>query len=116
MLDFTVKPVSGRLSMSHGAANSLRNNILLSLHIKRGSIITQPSFGSDLHTIKTLSDSNVALAKVLAENALKWLVEKQRVKTISVAVSVHENTLVIGVTVERKAEPPRYCETYFRVA
>lgn len=116
MLDSALKTVNGRLVMVPEPADSLGNNILLSLHIKRGTIITCKSFGSDLHTIKTLSASNVELAKVLASDALAWLVAKRRVKSITVTAFAQGDFLAIGVSAVRQNFPPKYYETYFKVA
>ena len=75
-MDFALTPgPNGQLRMSLDAASDIRNNILLSLHVKRGSFFLDKEFGSRLYEIQSLSLSDIALAQQYATECLAWLIK-----------------------------------------
>ena len=62
---------------------SLKNNMLLSLYIKKGSLFFNLDFGSRLQEIKKLTDAAVDLARMYADSALQWMVLTGRLKSVS---------------------------------
>jgi hypothetical protein len=60
---------SGQAAMSFGCTDSLANNLLLSLSVKKGSFFLDPGFGSRLHEISTTSENDLQLSIKYAEEA-----------------------------------------------
>jgi len=63
-------------------ANNILNNIFLSIMIERGSFFFNTDFGSRLHLLKKMTDRNVALAKSYIDEALQWILDTGKAKTI----------------------------------
>lgn len=79
MKDFKLTINGQSAVMDLEAADSLPNNIWLSLHIARGVFFIKPDFGSRLHTLKKITDNNLRLAEAYCTEALQWLVTTGRI-------------------------------------
>ncbi len=121
-MDHYIKTDStGHLQMTFGISEGLRSNFYLSLHIKKGTWFHDPNFGSLLHEIKTLTESDLNLAKSYAFDALKWMIDIGKLKSINVETSVDQSllsgskTLKISISAVDSLYRPIKYETYFRV-
>jgi len=105
---------NGQPSMSLEPARDMRNNVLLSLHVRKGSFFQNLEFGSSLHEIKTLTDANVRLAKQYAEEALGWIAKVPKVEGLKVTTRADSGRLEI--VIEYKALGVQgQITTHFRV-
>lgn len=86
MVDFALTGQLGRCTMSLRADNSLANNVLLSFLVRRGSFFLLPLFGSRLYLIRKITASNLELCRDYAVEALQWLIDCGRLKSINVLV------------------------------
>jgi phage gp46-like protein len=106
----------GRPQASLGSADELHNAILLSLHVRRGSFFLNPDFGSRLHEIHTLSDSDIALARQYVVECLEWLKTINRVSNIDVsAMSVRGGKLNLVIVLSRNNRTDIIYETFYKV-
>ncbi|MCL2689074.1 MAG: hypothetical protein FWE57_04405 [Chitinispirillia bacterium] len=78
---------NGQPQISLETADMLLNAVLLSLHIRRGSWFLNPNFGSRLHEVRTLPDSEIALAQEYATESLQWLRQIKRARDIDAEVT-----------------------------
>jgi phage gp46-like protein len=82
---------------------SLKDDIWLSLQIRRGSFYQRPDRGSEFHTIKKATTGVPARAEAMAKRALQWLVEAGRISAatpiIVSAALVTEHRLQLDVRV-----------------
>jgi phage gp46-like protein len=106
----------GRLLAALAPPDSLQNAVLLSLCVRRGAWFFNPDFGSRLHEITTLSESNVALARQYAAECLAWLTALGLIDAINVAAArASGGRLKLTVTLRRASAPDVAYETFFRV-
>ena len=68
--------------------DSIYNNIFLSIHTKKGSQFWNPTFGSELHTIKKSSGDSANRARDMVVASTKWMTDSDIVKEIDVLVVV----------------------------
>lgn len=90
MVDFELTTTESGLEFSFAQGDALRNNVLLSLLVQRGTLISATWFGSRLHTILYVAPQSVELARDYCQQALRWLIDLQRV--VSVEVTVEADT------------------------
>lgn len=84
-MDFLLTPdLNGKLQMSFDAVFDCRNNMYLSLHIKKGSQFFDKNYGSRLHEIKSNLDSSLRLAETFIVEALQWMVKIGKLKSFEV--------------------------------
>ena len=115
-MDFALTPgPNGQLRMSLDAASDMRNNILLSLHVKKGAFFLDPDFGSRLHEVQSLSVADIALAQQYAAESLAWLIKIGRAKTVSISAAREGIYLRLNIVVVRSDNSPASYETYYRV-
>lgn len=76
----------GRSELSWDKSQDIGNNIYYSIHIKKGTLFNDPNFGLDLKDIKKITVNNIVLIKQRIENALKWILDLGRAKSILVKV------------------------------
>ena len=74
--------------MGFAKADSLFNNIFLSLHVRRGDWWLLPEFGSRLHLLRKNTSSDKA--KEYIKEALAWLKTAGRIEELSVDVAIAE--------------------------
>lgn len=98
-MDFKLEMDSiGRPVFTYETTNSILNEIILSMMIKARSVETDdrgipvfpggwfldPTFGSNLYEIKTITDQSINLAAEYTRQALKWLLAAGMAKNIDV--------------------------------
>lgn len=93
---------AGELKMTQDIALDTRNNVLLSLNIKKGSYFHKPDFGSDLHNIKSTTDNDVQLAKQRAASAIKWMVDAQKISNVKIDAQKITHGITLVITYEEK--------------
>lgn len=100
MKDFQIDPIKKDYTVTGGQyalTDSLRNNIYLSLSIRKGSWAFAPGFGSKLHLLereKALNRTTIKATEYCKE-ALQWIIDKGRAEKIEViAVLDKENTRI----------------------
>ena len=86
MKDFNINLTSGLAEMTFDQADSMWNNIYISLTMKQGSFFAAPEFGSKLYTLTRAkntprTEQNV---KDYCKQALQWLMTTGRATSISV--------------------------------
>jgi len=114
-MDFSVaQSQNDHLYMSLECVRDIRNNILLSLHIQKGSFFQNLEFGSRLYELKRLTDSTTRLAKQYAEDALSWITESGKVEEIEVSVQADGDKLLLSVKY-RALGVQGLISTHFRV-
>jgi len=75
---------NGNADMTWDKADNIMNNIFLSLRIKKGSFFQNKDFGSRLHTLKKNLPQVAALGEEYAREALQWILDIGRAKTIEI--------------------------------
>lgn len=103
-LDHMLSIDSGQPVMSFGCTDSLANNLLLSLTVKKGSFFLDPGFGSRLHEISTTSEFDVQLSIKHAEDATSWLVRTKKVISIQVSAERGQNWIEMKLRVDKNSE------------
>ncbi len=86
MKDFNINLAQGIPQMTFDIADSMWNNIYLSLTIKQGSFFAAPEFGSKLYTLTRAKNTAQTEQKVkdYCKQALQWLLDTKRALTISI--------------------------------
>ncbi len=83
------------------SADDMMNNVYLSLMIKKGSDIDDPTFGMEDIPRKAVASLPV-IAKEKAQTALQWLIDTGRADSIDVEAALDDSTetprLIIQVT------------------
>lgn len=92
-MDFRIDMNAGTPVMTFEKATDIRNNILLSLTVRRGSWFQNPDFGSRLHLLERSKNTprTSQLAIDYAKEALRWLIDTGKAKSID--VSAERNAL-----------------------
>lgn len=83
-MDFKIETASGRAEMIFDKADTIMNNIYLSLTIAKGSFFLDPEFGHRFNEVKKNTAGAPAQVKEYAKEALKWLLETGRAKKIEI--------------------------------
>jgi phage gp46-like protein len=82
-MDFQIDILAGQPGMTWTKATDIRNNVILSLLIRRGDWWFNPNFG-----MRPLPKKNTARAEALVESyaleALQWLLDTGRARKIEV--------------------------------
>jgi phage gp46-like protein len=105
----------GNLMMSFDASNDIRNNILLSLHIKKGSFFLDPNFGSRDHEIKSTTQSDINLAIAYGKEALQWMQTANKVSKIEISAYSIKDKIYREITVTLPNGKIENYTTFFRV-
>ena len=86
-MDFSiVEGSNGNPEVSWEKPTNIATNIYTSLMIKKGSLFNTPSFGLDLSDIKKVTATNIKLIETRLRDALQWLIDIGKAKTINVIV------------------------------
>jgi phage gp46-like protein len=87
MPDFALAIDGTNADLTWDDADSLANNVWLSLMVKKGSFFARPSFGSLLWSMQPgkLTPDKPALAEQYAKDALQWLLDLDRVTSVVTA-------------------------------
>jgi len=93
-MDFAIAIVQVSLagSMTWEECTTIANNVFLSLSVERGSFFHRPGFGLRKRARMKNTESTAALIRSDYKEALQWLVDTGRAR--SVAVSVQRDVLV----------------------
>lgn len=85
-MDFEIETARGQGLMTLNPAESIMNNIFLSLEIPQGSCFWDPEFGSRLHELKRSKNTErtAELSRQYCEEALQWIIDAGRAKSIEV--------------------------------
>jgi phage gp46-like protein len=94
-MDFKIDIKQGRGQMTFEKVDDIRNNIYLSLMVRRGSFFQNPNFGSRLHELFRAknTDKTAALAKEYCKEALQWLIDTGRATEINISTEKDPNEL-----------------------
>lgn len=92
-MDFRIDMVEGHPVMTLEKSPDIRNNVLLSLLVEQGAWFFNPRFGSRLHLLRRekLTPRVVDLAVSYAKEALQWLVDCGRARSIEVEAEADRN-------------------------
>ena len=97
-MDYLIKIDSmNKPQMTFNAANSIVNNIILSLAVKKGAFFLDPDFGSRLFEIKTASDQNILLAQRYAKDALVWLIKIDKLSSVDVSAKKISDGIILHI-------------------
>lgn len=83
-MDFSIVTANGKADMSWNPADSLKNNVWLSLNIRRGSFFAAMDFGMRKPPGKNTPKAE-ALVKEYAQEALQWMLNTGRATEIEVS-------------------------------
>lgn len=92
-MDFQITTENGLGEMTFTKADSVLNNIYLSLEVEKGSFFQNPEFGSRLNILKRekLTDRTISLAKEYVKESLQWLLDIGRVTQIETEAERNTN-------------------------
>lgn len=85
-MDYKIEISGTTADMTFEKAETIMNNVYLSLMIQRGSFFQNPDFGSRLHLLqrgKNTANTEL-LAKEYCKEALQWLIEAGKADKIEV--------------------------------
>ena len=87
MKDFNINLTQGLPQMTFDIADSMWNNVYLSLTIKQGSFFAAPEFGSKLYTLARAKNTTRTEQKVkdFCKQALQWLLDTKRATSIAIS-------------------------------
>ncbi len=85
-MDFAIDMGGGLGEMTFGKPEDIRNNVFLSLVVRKGSFFQNPSFGSRLHLLKRAKNTakTAQLAVEYAKEALQWLLDTDKARKVEV--------------------------------
>lgn len=105
-MDYSIVTAAGAGEMTFDKATNLFNNVYLSLMIRQGSWFYNPQFGSRLHLLTKNVPRVAALAEEYAREALQWLLDTGRVRSIEVSgerdLTQNLNRFKLAVSVTQK--------------
>ena len=87
MIDFAIVTDGITGQMTFDPASTIMNNIWLSLVIKKGSFFQNPDFGSRLHLLRRMknTEKTAALAVDYCREALQWLLDTDRATSMDIS-------------------------------
>ena len=107
-MDFKIEidNTTGLAAMTFDKADTIMNNVWLSLTVQRGSFFANPGFGSRLHLLKRakLSAATARLAEDYCREALQWMLDSGKATAISVTAerdrtqNINRLKLLVDVT------------------
>lgn len=95
-MDFLLETDNGHVVMSFNSVNDVRNNIILSLIVKRGSFFVDPNFGSQLHVLKNNSPESCNLAESYCKDAVKWMIKIGKLIQFDVSATPFKNGIQLN--------------------
>ncbi len=113
---------TGMAAMTYEKADTIMNNIWLSLMVKRGSFFANTEFGSRLHLLQRYknTDATARLAIDYCKEALQWMLDSGKARKIEVFSerdrSQNLNRLKLLVKVTPANGPVVPFETFIPVA
>jgi phage gp46-like protein len=119
MKDFLLEFGGGRADIGFEFADSLKNNVWLSIHIKRSELFWAPWFGSRLHEITKITTQSLLMAEAYVRDCLRWLIEMERIETIVSVTAQRDayiyNRIVFVVSLKKKDEITLEYEIFYSV-
>lgn len=85
-MDFSITIQEGRAQMTFAPASGIFNNIYLSLAVEKGSFFHNPGFGLRRRDRLKNTEATAALIRHDYLDALQWLVDTGRARSVDVAV------------------------------
>ncbi|MBI5598661.1 MAG: phage GP46 family protein [Deltaproteobacteria bacterium] len=118
MNDFIIDPYTKDYTVSKGQyalTTDIRNNIYLSLTIRRGSWPFNPEFGSRLYLLEREKsvDRVAKKAKEYCDEALKWIIDKDRAESIEVTTELDKANSRLKCLIEAKSNGETITQTIF---
>lgn len=92
-MDFTITPTSGLGSLVLDKATDIRTDIYNTLNIDKGKFFQNPNFGNELYKIKKITAQHLNLAQQYIQEALAWLLQVGRARTIDVIVEADDTDI-----------------------
>lgn len=83
-MDFAIAIQDGQPLMTLEKADTIFNNVYLSLVVQRGAWFQNPAFGSRLHLLKKNVPRSASLAEEYAREALQWLLDTGKATQIEI--------------------------------
>ena len=83
-MDFAIAIQDGQPLMTMEKADTIFNNVYLSLVVKRGAWFQNPTFGSRLHLLTKNVPRAAALAEEYPREALQWLLDTGKATHIDI--------------------------------
>ena len=99
-MDYTITLNGGAAVMSYDKTTDIRNNLYLSLAIKKGSWWAAPEFGLRDRGRMKITEQSLRLLRGDCLEALQWLLDSGRAKSVEVLVMRDDqvmNRVRIGV-------------------
>ncbi len=114
-MDFsiTIDNSTGMAQMTFGKAETMMNNVWLSLMVQRGSFFANPDFGSRLYLLRRakLTLATIRMAEDYCKEALQWLLDSGKASAVAVTAqrdtteSIYRLKLLVEVTPTSGEEP-----------
>lgn len=102
-MDFAIAMVDGLPVVSFDKADTYFNNVLLSWIVPQGSLFAAPAFGHRFGELKKAVPRIEALAEALGREALQWMLDSGRARSIEVTArrddTTHTRRLVLNARV-----------------
>jgi phage gp46-like protein len=90
-MDFLLETDGGQVFMTFNSVDNIRNNILLSLIVRKGTFFLDYNFGSQLYELNNNSFESCNLAVSYCKSALQWMIKIQRVIQFDVSAVPFKN-------------------------
>lgn len=86
---------TGHAQMTYDKAETIMNNIYLSLMVRRGSFFANPAFGSRLHLLQRAKDTTQTAQRAVgyAKEALQWMIDTGKARSVEVYIQRQKDTI-----------------------
>jgi len=98
-IDFVYNEDTGLFTMTESLTDTVRNNLILSIKIPRGALVTAPDFGSRRSEIDVVDEEAIDRLVQYDRQATQWIVDAGRAKSIE--IEAEEDTGTAGRINER---------------
>jgi phage gp46-like protein len=85
--ELVYNPETGNMEAVEGEGNPIYNRIYTAINLRKGTLICNPQYGSDLHKVEKAVQANETLVKTYVKDALKPLsnvVENLQVSDVNI--------------------------------
>lgn len=118
MKDYKLNPYTRDYEVVKGQfelIDDIRNNIYLSLAVRKGTWAFNPSFGSRLHLLlrEKALDRLESVAKEYCEEALKWIIDIARAEKIEVTTQLNKENKRMKCLIEATQKGKAIVYEYF---
>lgn len=117
MVGFSLTFENGQPVMGYDRADTIIQNIWLSIFVKQGSCWAAPFLGSRLYKIKKLTPTSDIEGRAYIDEALKWILSSGRARDLNVTCEINagENRLDILVTGHKGNNDNIKFDTFYKV-